>query len=69
MIQIYVAMSEPDAQLVVAELRAAGITGVLQRDVVGYAAGPFPTVWVYPEDEREARRVLNEIRGEDDGKD
>ncbi len=58
MIQAYVATDIVDAELAAATLTAAGISAVVQGDVLALPSGPFPTVWVEDDSLNRAREIL-----------
>jgi hypothetical protein len=58
MIQAYVATDLVDAELAAAALIAAGVSAVVQGDVVAIPSGPFPTVWVEEDTLEQAREIL-----------
>lgn len=58
MIQVYIATDLVDAEMAAAALNAAGISAVVQGDVLAIPSGPFPTVWVEEEKLEQAREIL-----------
>ncbi len=58
MIQAYVATDLVDAEMAAAALTAAGISAVVQGDVIAIPSGPFPTVWVADDTLERAHEIL-----------
>jgi len=58
MIQVYIATDLVDAEMAAAALNAAGVSAVVQGDVLAIPSGPFPTVWVEEEKLEQAREIL-----------
>lgn len=58
MIQVYVATDLVDAEMAAEALNAAGVSAVVQGDVLAIPSGPFPTVWVEDEKLEQAREIL-----------
>lgn len=58
MIQAYIATDLVDAEMAAEALNAAGISAVVQGDVLAIPSGPFPTVWVEEEKLEQAREIL-----------
>ncbi|HET7039105.1 MAG TPA: DUF2007 domain-containing protein [Gemmatimonadales bacterium] len=56
----YVAQNPVDAQLIAAELRAAGIEAVVKVDTVAAPSIPFPAIWVDDEDLPQAQQLLRD---------
>lgn len=58
MIQAYIATDRVDAEMAAESLNAAGVSAVVQGDVLAIPSGPFPTVWVGDENLERAREIL-----------
>lgn len=58
MIQVYIATDLVDAEMAAEALNAAGVSAVVQGDVLAIPSGPFPTVWVEEEKLEQAREIL-----------
>lgn len=58
MIQAYIATDLVDAEMVAADLTAAGVAAVVQGDRIAIPSGPFPTVWIEDESLELAREIL-----------
>jgi hypothetical protein len=58
MIQAYIATDLVDAEMAAEALNAAGVSAVVQGDVLAIPSGPFPTVWVEDENLERAREIL-----------
>ena len=58
MIQVYIATDVVDAEMAAATLNAAGVSAVVQGEVLAIPSGPFPTVWVQDDKVEQAHEVL-----------
>lgn len=58
MTQLYIATDLVDAEMVAADLTAAGVAAVVQGDRIAIPSGPFPTVWVEEAHLAQARAIL-----------
>lgn len=58
MIQVYIATDLVDAEMAAEALNAAGVSAVVQGDVLAIPSGPFPTVWVEDDRLEQARAIL-----------
>jgi len=58
MIQADIATDLVDAEMAAEALHAAGVSAVVQGDVLAIPSGPFPTDWVEDEKLEQAREIL-----------